>query len=308
MDAAFAAELDRFGPGRPQAPFDLPRARAYCRRLTLSHYENFAVASLLLPRRLLRHFHAVYAYCRWADDLADEVGGGDRALDLLAWWRDELLACYGGRPTHPVLVALQPTIERFRIPPQPFLDLLSAFEQDQRVKRYQTFEQLMDYCRRSADPVGRLVLYLGEAFDETRATLSDRICTALQLANFWQDVSRDLDIGRVYLPEEDRRRFGYGDDDLEARRFTPAFADLLRFEVDRTRELFHRGRPLIDLLPPDLRIDVELFLRGGMAVLSKIEQCGYDVWKRRPVVSKWDQASLLARAVCKRVVATVGLG
>ena len=307
MDAAFAAELERLGPGRPHAPFDLARASAYCRRLTLGHYENFAVASLLLPRRLLRHFHAVYAYCRWADDLADEVGGGDHALGLLRWWREELFACYGGRPTHPVFVALRPTIERFSIPPEPFLDLLSAFEQDQRVKRYQTFDQLLDYCRRSADPVGRLVLYLGEAFDERRAALSDSICTALQLANFWQDVSRDYDIGRVYLPEEDRRRFGYGDDDLAARRFTPAFAELMRFEVGRTRELFERGRPLLGLVPADLSLDVELFLRGGLAVLDKIERCGYDVWARRPVVSKWDQATLLTGAVWKRLGAAVGL-
>jgi squalene synthase HpnC len=306
MDAAFTAELERLGPGRPHAPFDLAHARAYCRRLTLGHYENFAVASLLLPRRLLRHFHAVYAYCRWADDLADEAGGGDHALDLLHWWREELLACYDGRPTHPVFVALRPTIERFRIPPGPFLDLVAAFEQDQYVKRYQTFDQLLDYCRCSANPVGRLVLYLGEAFDETRAALSDPICTALQLANFWQDVSRDYDIGRVYLPEEDRRRFGYGDDDLAARRFTPAFAELMRFEVGRTRDLFEQGRPLPDLVPADLSIAVELFLRGGLAVLDKIEQCGYDVWTQRPVVSKWDQASLLTGAVWKRLGAAVG--
>ncbi|HVS34420.1 MAG TPA: squalene synthase HpnC, partial [Gemmataceae bacterium] len=305
MNAAFAVELDHFGPGRSHAPFDLPRARAYCRRLTLSHYENFTVASLLLPRRLLRHFHAVYAYCRWADDLADEAGGGQRALDLLAWWRDQLLACYGGQPTHPVFVALQPTIERFHIPPQPFLDLLSAFEQDQRVKRYATYEQLLDYCRRSADPVGRLVLFLGEAFDETRAVLSDCVCTALQLANFWQDVSRDHAIGRVYLPEEDRRRFGYDDEDLAARRYTPAFAKLMRCEVERTRELFARGRPLIPLLPTDLRVDVELFLRGGLAVLDRIERAGYDVWARRPVVSKWDKFSLLALSVVRRPLSVV---
>ncbi len=308
MDAAFAAELERLGPGRPHAPFDLARARAYCRRLTLGHYENFAVASLLLPRRLIRHFHAVYAYCRWADDLADEAGGGEHALELLRWWRDQLLACYDGRPSHPVFVALQATVERFRIPPQPFLDLLAAFEQDQRVKRYRTFDQLLDYCRRSANPVGRLVLYLGGAFDESRAALSDHVCTALQLANFWQDVSRDFDIGRVYLPEEDRRRFGYGDDDLEGRRFTPAFAELMRFEVDRTRELFERGRPLLDLTAPaDLRIDVDLFVRGGLAVLRKIEQGGFNVWARRPVVSKWDQAFLLAGAAWKRLGAAAGL-
>lgn len=305
MDAAFLAELDRLGPGRPYAPFDLARAQAYCRRVALGHYENFSVASLLLPRRLLRHFHAVYAYCRWADDLADEAGGGDRALDLLAWWRGELLACYDGQPTHPVLIALQPTIRRFHIPPEPFLDLLTAFEQDQSVKRYETFDHLLDYCRRSANPVGRLVLYLGECFDAERATLSDSICTALQLANFWQDVSRDFDIGRVYLPEEDRRRFGYSDDELAGRRFTPAFAQLMRFEVDRTRALFLRGRPLIELMPLDLRIDVDLFIRGGLAILRKIEKAGYNVWARRPIVSKWDKITLLAGAIGKRFAAAV---
>ena len=307
MNSAFAAELERLGPGRPHAALRPGPRRAYCRRLTLGHYENFAVASLLLPRRLIRHFQAVYAYCRWADDLADEAGGGEHALELLRWWSDQLLDCYDGRPSHPVFVALQATVERFRIPPQPFLDLLAAFEQDQVVKRYRTFDQLLDYCRRSANPVGRLVLYLGEAFDEARAALSDHVCTALQLANFWQDVSRDFDIGRVYLPEEDRRRFGYGDDDLEKRRFTPAFAELMRFEVRRTRELFGRGRPLLELVPAELRIDVELFLRGGLAVLDKIERCDYDVWARRPVVSKWDQVTLLAGAVGKRLGAAAGL-
>jgi squalene synthase HpnC len=299
MDATFAADLERLGPGRPHAPFDLAKAQAYCRRLTLRHYENFTVASLLLPRRLLRHFHAVYAYCRWADDLADEAG--DRGPELLAWWRGELLRCYAGEATHPVFVALLPTVRRFRIPPQPFLDLLSAFEQDQRVKRYQNYYQLRDYCRRSADPVGRLVLYLGEAFDAEKAVLSDRICTALQLANFWQDVARDFAIGRVYIPEEDLRRFGYGDDDLSARRFTPAFAELMRFEVDRTRDLFHRGLPLVALSPPSLRAEVELFVRGGLAVLRKIEEAGYNVWARRPVVTKWEKAALLAGAVWKRL-------
>jgi squalene synthase HpnC len=297
MDAAFAAELERLGPGRPYAPFDLPRARAYCRRLTLRHYENFTVASLLLPRRLVRHLHAVYAYCRWADDLADEAGGGDRALGLLAWWRDELLRCYAGDARHPVFVALGPTVRRFRIPPRPFLDLLSAFEQDQRVPRYETFAQLLDYCRRSADPVGRIVLHLGGAFDEEKAALSDCICTALQLANFWQDVARDFTLGRVYLPAEDRRRFGYGDADLEARRFTPAFAGLMRFEVDRARELLHRGRPLARLVPAELRPEVELFVRGGLAVLRRIERGGYNVWARRPVVPKWEKAALLAGAL-----------
>src|SRR5262249_15633937 len=157
--------------------------------------------------------------------------GGQHALDLLRWWREELLRCYDGSPRHPVMVALRETIDRFAIPAQPFLDLLDAFEQDQRVSRYATYEQLLDYCCRSANPVGRLVLRLFECHDERRAALSDHVCTGLQLANFWQDVSRDLESGRVYLPAEDRLRYGVGDADLRERRFTPAFAELLRFEV-----------------------------------------------------------------------------
>jgi squalene synthase HpnC len=305
MDRVFAADLARFGPGSGGRRLRLAEAQAYCSRLARSHYENFSVATLLLPRRLVRHFHNVYAYCRWADDLADETGGGRRALELLRWWRQELLRCYDGRPTHPVMVALQPTIAQFGIPPQPFLDLLFAFEQDQLVKRYATFEQLLDYCRHSANPVGRLVLYLCGVFSEERAVLSDHVCTALQLANFWQDVARDFAIGRVYLPEEDQRRFGYTQEDLRGHRFTPAFAALLRFEVERARDLFYRGWPLVDRVPADLRPDIELFIRGGLGILRKIEQAGYNVWARRPVLSKWEKAALLCGALWRRLRAAV---
>ncbi|MHB1423499.1 MAG: squalene synthase HpnC [Gemmataceae bacterium] len=301
MSDAFTAELARFGPQRTYAPPSPTEAQVYCSRLARAHYENFTVASALLPRRLIRHFHAVYAYCRWADDLADESGGGAHALSLLRWWREELLDCYNGRPHHPVFVALQDTIRRFDIPPQPFLDLLAAFEQDQVVKRYDTFEQLLGYCRCSANPVGRLVLHLCESFDAERAELSDHICTALQLANFWQDVERDFAIGRVYLPREDRARFVYGDDDLSARRFTPAFAELMHFEVERTRELFVRGLPLAELMPSALRTDIELFVQGGLAVLRKIEQQGYNVWARRPALAKWEKGRLLAGALWRRL-------
>jgi squalene synthase HpnC len=307
MSTAFATDLARFGPEGRHRPVTRAEAQVYCSRLARSHYENFTVASLLLPRHLLRHFHAVYAYCRWADDLADEAGGGARALGLLRWWREELLRCYDGTPRHPVLLALQATVRRFRIPPAPFLDLLFAFEQDQLVKRYKTFEQLRRYCRYSANPVGRLVLYLSEAFDEGRAALSDHVCTALQLANFWQDVARDFDLGRVYLPEEDRRRFGYGDDDLEGRQFTPAFAELMRFEVDRTRDLFYRGFPLVERMPQAIQADVELFIHGGLAVLGKIERAGYDVWARRPVLPRWEKALLLAGALWRRLKSRVRL-
>jgi squalene synthase HpnC len=301
MSSRFLAELDKYGPERSYAAIDAARAQAYCAYLARSHYENFSVASLLLPRRLLRHFHAVYAYCRWSDDLADEAGGGTEALKLLGWWRGELMRCYDGEPRHPVMVALQRTIREFHIPPTPFLDLLSAFEQDQLIKRYQTYNQLVGYCRNSANPVGHLVLYLAEAHNAERAALADHICTALQLTNFWQDVARDYEIGRVYLPEEDRRQFGYTEEDLAARRFTPAFAQLMRFEVDRARDLFYRGIPLVEQVPASIRADVELFIQGGLGILRKIEQIGYNVWERRPVLAKWEKGMLLASALWRRM-------
>ncbi|OWK37983.1 squalene synthase HpnC [Fimbriiglobus ruber] len=299
----FAAELTRWGPAAGDTPVSPAAARAYCARVTRAHYENFTVASALLPRRLVPHFHAVYAYCRWADDLADETAGGAATLALLDWWRGELHACYAGEPRHPVMVALRETVRRFAIPAEPFLDLLLAFEQDQRVKQYATFADLLGYCRNSANPVGRLVLHLFECYSPVRAALSDEVCTGLQLANFWQDVARDYDVGRVYLPAEDRARFGYANADLAARRFTPAFADLLRFEVTRTREFFDRGSALLPLLPRPARVDVDLFVRGGRAVLSSIERAGFDVWTRRPVVSKQRKLGLLFSALWSNLTA-----
>ena len=293
MHNGFTQELTRWGPDANYVDVSRAQALAYCARLARTHYENFSVATLLLPRRLMPHFHAIYAYCRWADDLGDETGGGQHALDLLRWWREELLRTYAGSPRHPVMIALADTIARFQIPPTPFLQLLQAFEQDQVVKRYDTYEQVLGYCRYSANPVGRLVLYLCECHNEQTVKLSDAICTGLQLANFWQDVSRDLDIGRVYLPAEDRRRFGYPDADLEARRFTPAFAELMRFEVERARQLFTDGLPLVRLVPSDVQTDIELFARGGLGILRKIEEAGYDVWRARPVLRKWDKLALI---------------
>lgn len=296
MGWIFAHELARYGPDSPPlTTVGLSAARAYCSYVTRSHYENFTVASALLPRRLRPHFHAVYAFCRWSDDLADEVGANAQAM--LAWWRGELLAMYASQTQHPVLIALADTARRFDIPPKPFLDLLHAFEQDQLVARYDNFDQLIDYCRHSANPVGRLVLHLFDCHTPDRLAASDSICTGLQLANFWQDVARDLVLGRVYLPVEDRRRFGYPDTDLEAKRFTPAFAELLRFQVNRTRAYFERGESLLATLPLCARRDVSLFLGGGRAVLAAIERQGYDVWSRRPIVSSWTKAVLFAKAV-----------
>ncbi|MCI0378687.1 MAG: squalene synthase HpnC [Gemmataceae bacterium] len=316
----FLDELARWGPNASYPTPSPHFAHSYCRRLAQSHYENFSVASLLLPRRLWPHFHAVYAYCRWADDLGDETGGGDRALALLQWWREELLRCYVGQdsvpvhkdgqernpilrgPRHPVMVALARTIRRFNIPPAPFLDLIKAFEQDQLIKEYETYSQLLEYCRYSANPVGHLVLYLCECFDEKRARLADLVCTGLQLANFWQDVRRDADIGRIYLPAEDRRHFGFTDDDLQAHHSTPAFRALVRFQVERARELFHRGQALVPLMPGDVQIDIELFIRGGLGILDKIAAQKYDVWEKRPILSKWEIARVVAQTAFQFVI------
>ncbi|WP_040889952.1 squalene synthase HpnC [Zavarzinella formosa] len=297
----FADQLLRHGPATPPWSGSFRSAKDYCAWVTRTHYENFSVASVLLPRRLVPHFQAVYSYCRWADDLADETGGRENALSLLDWWREELRACYAGNIRHPVFAALKPTIDRFRIPPEPFLDLLSAFEQDQFVSRYETYDQLLDYCRRSANPVGRLVLYLSESFTPENAILSDHVCTGLQLANFWQDIRCDLEnLGRVYIPEEDRRRFGYPDADLEGKCPTPAFRELMRFEVARTREMFNTGEPLLGRLPRDVRSDIDLFLRGGRAILDRIENLNYDVWTTRPKLTKGGKAKLILGAMLGR--------
>ncbi|MFO0880826.1 MAG: squalene synthase HpnC [Gemmataceae bacterium] len=297
----FETQLARYGPEGTRPTPSRAEAWQYCKWLATTHYENFTVASLLLPGRLLRHFHAVYAYCRWADDLGDETGGGERALRLLAWWREQLETCYAGKATHPVFVALRDTIRQFGIPRQPFLDLITAFEQDQRVGVYRTYDELVNYCRYSANPVGRLVLYLFESHDEQRGQLADHICTALQLANFWQDVARDVDIQRIYLPAEDRERFGYAEQDLRMKRFTPTFARLMQFEVNRTRDLFFQGYRLVDEVPREVSADVELFIEGGLGILRKIEEAGFNVLDRRPVLSKWEKGRLLAGAMWRRL-------
>lgn len=290
-------QLETYGPTSTAAVLSPAEASEYCRRLATTHYENFSVIGRLLPRELRRHVYHIYAYCRWADDLSDEIGDPARSLELLDWWERELRACYAdtARPAvrHPVFVALEETIREFAIPPQPFLDLLTAFRQDQRQTRYGTFDELVGYCRGSADPVGRLVLYLGRCCDAERAALSDSICTGLQLANFWQDVRRDFAIGRVYIPQEDLARFGVSEEDLTRAPASAKLRALLKFEVDRAEDWLRRGLPLVDLMPRGLAGDVWLFAHGGLKILAKIRRLDYDVMSRRPKVSKLDQAVLL---------------
>src|ERR1700680_2877942 len=246
------------------------------RRVARRHYENFSVATWFLPGRLRQHFCNVYAYCRISDDLGDEVGDARDALALLDQWEAELNACYDGHPKHPVFVALAETVEMFKIPKHEFSDLLRAFRQDQTVARYERFDDLLGYCRYSANPVGHLVLYLCGYDDAERQQLSDFTCTALQLANFWQDVSADYANGRIYLPLEDLRRFGVTEDDIAAQRNTAAFCDMMRFEVNRAHDWFRRGLPLVEQVDRDLSIDVELFSRGGEEILNAIEAPGYN--------------------------------
>lgn len=298
MPATFAKELDRWGP-EATASVSLAQAEVYCANLARSHYENFPLVSWMLPKELHQHFYNVYAYCRWSDDLGDEVPGPEWSLELLAWWRSELAACYAGQCRHPVFVALEKTIQEFDIPREPFEDLISAFEQDQTVTEYETFAQLRDYCRRSADPVGRLVLHLCGQYEAENVACSDSICTGLQLANFWQDVSRDWDIGRIYLPQEDRDRFGYSAEDLHARTTNAAFLELMKFEVDRAREFLEAGLPLIPRLPGRLQVDIDLFARGGLKILERIERIDYRVWETRPVVTKFDAFKLLAGSLLR---------
>ncbi len=287
----------------PPAGCSVVEAQAYTRWLARHHYENFTVVSWLLPRRLRQHFYNVYAYCRWADDLGDEVADARRALALLDEWEAELRACYAGRPRHPVFVALRGTIEQFAIPIEPFADLLQAFRQDQSVHRYPNWEALYGYCRHSANPVGHLVLYLCGYRDAERQQLADATCTALQLANFWQDVSRDLDKGRIYIPLDVLARHGLSEAELVARRFDARYIALMQELIAHTRELFARGRPLASRVAPELRVDIELFTRGGEAVLEAIERIGYNTLTQRPTVSRLAQARLLGRSLRSRLLA-----
>jgi len=274
-------------------------AREYTRWLATHHYENFHVVSVLLPRALHQDFYNVYAFCRWSDDLGDEIGNPSESLRLLEWWRGELDGMYEGRAAHPVFVALRETVERHQLPKEPFADLIRAFVQDQTVTRYRTWDEVFGYCRYSANPVGRLVLYLCGYRDAERQSLSDATCTALQLANFWQDVSVDLAKGRVYLPIEVLEVNGSSLAEVEGRRETPQFRAAVREAVGVARDLFLKGLPLARMVNRRLAVDIELFSRGGMLVLDKIETRGYNVLSGRPGVTTAERAWLFAGTLAR---------
>jgi squalene synthase HpnC len=281
----------------PEVAPTLAEARAWCKQLAESHYENFHVGSWFLPKRLREHFYSIYAYCRVSDDLGDEVGDPVQSLALFDLWSRELDACYEGRARHPVFVALAETIRACAIPKKPFADLLVAFRQDQTVTRFACIEELLTYCSYSANPVGRLVLYACGEQSEERFRLSDMICAGLQLANSWQDVRQDIAKGRVYLPQKDMRRFGVTDQTIASGIATPGFRALMRFEVDYARRLFEQGRPLMGMVSRKLALDLDLFSRGGLEILCAIERQDYDVLRARPVIGKRTKMGLALRAI-----------
>ncbi|MDE3202401.1 MAG: squalene synthase HpnC [Acidobacteriota bacterium] len=292
----------------PEKTPTLDEARAWCRHLSETHYENFHVASWFLPKALRPHFHSIYAYCRVSDDLGDEVGNTAQSLALLEMWDRELDACYAGEARHPVFVALAETIRACNIPKDPFANLLKAFRQDQVVTRYANMAEVLDYCTNSANPVGRLVLYACGFADEERFKLSDATCSALQLANFWQDVRVDWKKDRVYLPQDDMQRFGVTDETIQKGIATPEFRSLMKYEVDFARDLFHQGLPLIGMVSRELAIDLDLFSRGGLEILRAIEQQDYDVLSARPAISKRTKLSLALRAVSGKAFPFLRLG
>jgi squalene synthase HpnC len=288
-----------YSPEALSDTYTISAAQEYTRWLATNHYENFHVVSFLLPKRLHQDFYNVYAFCRWADDLGDEIGDPAESLRLLAWWRSELEAMYQGQVHHPVFVALEGTARKYHLPIALFSDLISAFEQDQRIARYQNWDELFGYCRCSANPVGRLVLRLCGYDDPERDRLSDATCTALQLANFWHDVTVDFEKDRVYLPLDLFRKHGYTVEDLAAHRFNAPFQAVLREAVEVAQALFQEGLPLIKMVNRRLALDLELFSRGGQRVLQKIEQQNYNVLAVRPTVSKTDRISLVAHALLR---------
>jgi squalene synthase HpnC len=308
----FERELALHGPGSPRehrantdpqsnSGYSRAEANQYCRRFAKQSYENFTVGSWLLPQQLRQDFYNIYAFCRWSDNLADEIDNPVESLHLLDWWQKELTQSFVGQPKHPIMVALQHTIREHELPISLFEDLLAAFRQDQSVLRYETETELMDYCRRSANPVGHLLLRLARAATPTNLALSDKICTALQLANFCQDMSRDAGMNRIYAPRDLWTEHGVNEPMLLARRPTPALRNMLKQWVEETRVLFDAGKPIVKSVPRWLAMDVELFVRGGEAVLAKIERARFDVWSQRPLISKFDKLRILGHAVASRL-------
>jgi squalene synthase HpnC len=269
----------------------------YCEMIARSHYENFPVASRFVSKEIRKYVWTIYAFARIADDYADEPGFTlAERIDNLNQWEQYLEECYNGNPTHRVFAALAETVERFQLPHELFQNLLAAFRADVTVNRYETYQDVTAYCRNSANPIGRLLLLLMNYRGETMMHLSDSICTALQLTNFWQDLSVDMQKNRIYLPLEDMKEFGYSEDELFEQKVNDHFCNLMAFQIQRTAELFVEGKPLLTIVGQDLSMELKLTWNGGTRILQKIHEQNYDVLTKRPVLSKMDKLGLLFRS------------
>jgi phytoene synthase len=298
---SFAKAID--APLAPVVSWTVDKSFRYCERLAQSHYENFPVGSALVPRRLRKYFYAIYAFARTADDFADEGYGESvserERLGLLARWSDLLHESVEGRAAHPIFIALAETRARFNLPVELFEDLISAFTQDVTVRGYETFSELLDYCRRSANPIGRLILALFGHEDRQMLLWSDALCTALQLANHWQDVAIDIQKDRIYLPAEDLRAFQVTEADIRRGEVAPELVRLMAFEVARARELLTSGKPLCLAVGGRLGLELRAVWLGGWRILDRMEGVGYDVFKRRPVITSADKLRILISAINK---------
>lgn len=298
-----SAQINALNPIEPIATnYTLEEAYAYCQQMAETHYENFPVGSLLVPKSRRKHVYSIYAFARTADDFADEdyeTTGLNEAERLAALndWQQKLEDCFAGKAEHPVFIALAATVKELNLPIKLLSDLLSAFRQDVVKRRYADFDEVLDYCTRSANPVGRLILLLFNYRDERLHQLSDHICTALQLANFWQDVSVDIRKDRIYLPQDEMAQFGVTIDELRANRFSDRYAALLKFQVERTWDIFRRGRPLPEAVSGRLKFELRLTWFGGTRILERIEELAYDTLNRRPTVSTFDKLRLLMRTL-----------
>ena len=290
-------DLNQFGPRSSAPPMDVRQAQKYCKTLAERHYENFSIASFLVPASIRQDFYNIYAYSRWSDDLADEIGNTAESLRLLDWWRMELRACFSGIAKHPVFIALKETIREHPLTLEHFERLLDAFVQDQSVLRYSSRQELIKYCSGSANPVGRILLQLAQVTAPHAWQLSDQVCTGLQIANFCQDIRQDALRGRIYLPREIWERFQISESEILAGQVTENLRSALKEWGDSARMHLLSGLPLVRLTPRWLARDIQLFARGGLTILDNIKAANFDVWDRPIEVSKKQKLVLLVRAI-----------
>ncbi|MBS3787423.1 squalene synthase HpnC [Candidatus Bipolaricaulota bacterium] len=294
-------KLKDLNPELYQKNRTLEEAYKICRDISTGHYENFTVVSRLMPAEKRKYIYALYAFSRYTDDLGDELEEGN--LEALNLWEEELMRLFRGEePNNSILVALRDTVKKHSLTAEPFRKLIEANRMDQLNHSYETYEDLLEYCDHSANPVGRVFLGIFGYNDERRNKLSDKTCTGLQLTNFWQDVDRDEKMGRVYLPEEDMERFGYSRKLLEEREYNEGFVKLMEFEVSRARKLLEKGLELVPLLDSRIKMDVRLFNQGGLRILDKIEEEEYDVLHKRPTLSRGEKVWLFFSNLLKRPV------